>query len=177
MVREELLDANPGRPGAPISIPGLPIETASGGIKAPQYFVPGVAGDHGEPIAQYIAVGGYLVPNNSPPTRTATATPTRISTWPGRWAAWHRRRRLQCAGGQSRAEPGGDVRLAPATQALPHAHRRLSRCDLTVGLAPRTFEKGVAGSGSQLRQWLDEELGAPAAVQVERAARLRSRQA
>jgi hypothetical protein len=64
MVREELLDANPGRPGAPVSIPGLPVETASGGIKAPQYFVPGVAGDHGEPIAQYIAVGGYLVPNN-----------------------------------------------------------------------------------------------------------------
>jgi len=64
MVREELLDANPGRPGAPVSIPGLPIETASGGIKAPQYFVPGVAGDHGEPIAQYVAVGGYLVTNN-----------------------------------------------------------------------------------------------------------------
>ncbi len=64
LVREELLDANPGRPGAPISIPGLPIETASGGIKAPQYFAPGVAGDHGEPIAQYIAVGGFLVPNN-----------------------------------------------------------------------------------------------------------------
>ncbi len=64
MVREELLDANPGRPGAPVSIPGMPIETAAGGIKAPQYFVPGVAGDHGEPIAQYIAVGGFLVPNN-----------------------------------------------------------------------------------------------------------------
>jgi len=64
MVREELLDANPGRPGAPVSIPGLPIETASGGIKAPQYFAPGVAGDHGEPIAQYFGVGGYLVPNN-----------------------------------------------------------------------------------------------------------------
>ena len=64
MVREELLDANPGRPGAPISVPGMPIETSAGGIKAPQYFVPGVAGDHGEPIAQYIAVGGYLVPNN-----------------------------------------------------------------------------------------------------------------
>jgi hypothetical protein len=45
----DLLDANPGRPGAPISIPGYPIETASGGIKAPQYFAPGVAGDHGEP--------------------------------------------------------------------------------------------------------------------------------
>jgi hypothetical protein len=63
-VRQDLLDANPGRPGAPVSIPGYPTETASGGIKAPQYFAPGVAGDHGEPIAQYIAVGTYLVPNN-----------------------------------------------------------------------------------------------------------------
>ena len=63
-VSENLLDANPGRPGAPISIPGYPIETASSGIKAPQYFAPGVAGDHGEPIAQYVQVGSYLVPNN-----------------------------------------------------------------------------------------------------------------
>ena len=64
LVREQLLDANPGRPGAPISIPGLPIENAAGGIKAPQYFAPGVMADHGEPIAQYIAVGGYLATNN-----------------------------------------------------------------------------------------------------------------
>jgi hypothetical protein len=64
LVRQELLDANPGRPGAPVSIPGLPIETASGGIKAPQYFSPGVAGDHGEPIATFLQVGSYLVPNN-----------------------------------------------------------------------------------------------------------------
>jgi hypothetical protein len=64
VIREETLDANPGRPGAPVSIPGLPIETASGGIKAPQYFAPGVAGDHGEPIASYIQVGSYLVSNN-----------------------------------------------------------------------------------------------------------------
>jgi hypothetical protein len=63
-VTQDLLDANPGRPGAPVSLPGYPIETASSGIKAPQYFAPGVAGDHGEPIAQYVAVGGYLVPNN-----------------------------------------------------------------------------------------------------------------
>ena len=63
-VRQDLLDANPGRPGAPVSIPGYPIETASSGIKAPQYFAPGVAGDHGEPVAQYIAVGSYLLPNN-----------------------------------------------------------------------------------------------------------------
>src|SRR6202451_1079628 len=63
-VRQDLLDANPGRSGAPVSHPGYPIETASSGIKAPQYFAPGVAGDHGEPIAQFIAVGTYLVPNN-----------------------------------------------------------------------------------------------------------------
>jgi hypothetical protein len=61
-----VLDANPGRPGATISIPGLPIETASGGIKAPQYFAPGVAGDHGEPIAQYFQIGNFLYPNNLP---------------------------------------------------------------------------------------------------------------
>ena len=63
-LRQDLLDANPGRPGAPVSIPGYPTETASSGIKAPQYFAPGVAGDHGEPIAQYLTVGSYLVPNN-----------------------------------------------------------------------------------------------------------------
>ena len=65
-VHDQLLEANPGRPGAPISIPGLPIETASGGIKAPQYFAPGVAGDHGEPIAQYFEIGDFLFPNNLP---------------------------------------------------------------------------------------------------------------
>jgi hypothetical protein len=62
--REDLMQANPGRPGIPLSIPGLPVETASGGIKAPQYFAPGVAGDHGEPIAQYFQVAGFLFQNN-----------------------------------------------------------------------------------------------------------------
>ena len=65
-IHDQVLDANPGRAGAPISIPGLPIETASGGIKAPQYFAPGVAGDHGEPIAQYFQIGSFLFPNNLP---------------------------------------------------------------------------------------------------------------
>jgi len=64
LIREEILDANPGRPGAPVSIPGLPVETASSGIKAPQYFAPGVAGDHGEPIATFIQVGSFPMPNN-----------------------------------------------------------------------------------------------------------------
>src|SRR5713226_2560885 len=63
---EELLQAQPGQPGVPISLPGYPSETASGGVKAPQYFAPGVAGDHGEPIAQYIRVGDFLFPNNLP---------------------------------------------------------------------------------------------------------------
>ena len=66
IIHDQVLDANPGRPGAPISLPGLPIETASGGIKAPQYFAPGVAGDHGEPIAQFFQVGNFLYPNNLP---------------------------------------------------------------------------------------------------------------
>jgi carboxypeptidase family protein len=63
---DELLEASPGLPGTPFSIPGFPSETASGGVKAPQYFAPGVAGDHGEPIAQYIQVGDFLFQNNLP---------------------------------------------------------------------------------------------------------------
>jgi hypothetical protein len=66
IIHDQVLGANPGRPGAPISIPGLPIETASGGIKAPQYFAPGVAGDHGEPIAQFFQISNFLYPNNLP---------------------------------------------------------------------------------------------------------------
>jgi hypothetical protein len=66
VIHDQVLDANPGRPGAPISIPGLPIETASGGIKARQYFAPGVAGDHGEPIAQFFQIANYLYHNNLP---------------------------------------------------------------------------------------------------------------
>jgi hypothetical protein len=63
---DELLQAQPGQPGVPVALPGYPSETASGGVKAPQYFAPGVAGDHGEPIAQYIRIGDFLFPNNLP---------------------------------------------------------------------------------------------------------------
>jgi hypothetical protein len=62
--RGDLLAANPGRPSVPFSVPGFPTETASGGIKAPQYFAPGVAGDHGEPIAQFFQIGDFLFQNN-----------------------------------------------------------------------------------------------------------------
>jgi carboxypeptidase family protein len=63
---DDLLQARPGQPGVPVALPGYPSETASGGVKAPQYFAPGVAGDHGEPIAQYIRIGDFLFPNNLP---------------------------------------------------------------------------------------------------------------
>jgi hypothetical protein len=66
MIRNEILDANPGRPGMPVSIPGMPVESPAGGVKPPQYFVPGVAGDHGEPIAMFFQVGSYLFQNNLP---------------------------------------------------------------------------------------------------------------
>lgn len=66
LIRNETLDANPGRPGMPVSIPGMPVESPAGGVKPPQYFVPGVAGDHGEPIAMFFQVGGFLFPNNLP---------------------------------------------------------------------------------------------------------------
>jgi len=62
--RDDEVAANPGRPGVPVSIPGYPAETASGGIKAPQYFAPGVASDHGVLIAQFVKVGNSLFPNN-----------------------------------------------------------------------------------------------------------------
>ncbi|MDQ6760937.1 MAG: carboxypeptidase-like regulatory domain-containing protein, partial [Acidobacteriota bacterium] len=32
MVRDETLDANPGRPGMPISVPGMPAESPAGGV-------------------------------------------------------------------------------------------------------------------------------------------------
>lgn len=78
MVRDETLDANPGRPGMPISIPGMPVESPAGGVKPPQYFVPGVAGDHGEPIAMFFQIGGFLFQNNLPANATGMAMRTRM---------------------------------------------------------------------------------------------------
>ncbi len=56
--------AIPDAPAHRCRFPACRSETASSGIKAPQYFAPGVAGDHGEPIASFIQVGSYLLPNN-----------------------------------------------------------------------------------------------------------------
>ena len=72
--RKDLIAANPGRPGVPFAVPGFPTETASGEIKAPQYFAPGVAGDHGEAIAQYFNIGGFLFQNNLPANAHGTGS-------------------------------------------------------------------------------------------------------
>jgi len=50
MVRDETLDAKPGRPGMPVFILNTPVEPPAGGVMPPQYFAPGVVGDHAEPI-------------------------------------------------------------------------------------------------------------------------------
>ncbi len=87
---DELLRAQPGQPGVPVALPGYPSETASGGVKAPQYFAPGVAGDHGEPIAQYIRIGDFLFPNNLPANaRTATVMPIPICLYRMRSVLWN----------------------------------------------------------------------------------------
>ena len=128
LVREQLLDANPGRPGAPISIPGLPIETAAGGIKAPQYFV---ARRDGRPRRTDRAVHrGRRLPGHQQPLRQrARQRLLRPQYLRLRRAGRrdHRRRRLQCARRQSRAQPGGNLHAAAADDKLRHPHRRLSR--------------------------------------------------
>ena len=64
-IRQELLTRIPDVPALPCRFPDtrskpLPAALKLRNISRRAYF----AGDHGEPIAQYIAVGSYLVPNN-----------------------------------------------------------------------------------------------------------------
>ena len=172
LVHDQVLDANPGRPGAPISIPGLPIETASGGIKAPQYFAPGVAGDHGEPIAQYFQIG-FSFPQQSSCQRTwqrlcRPQLPHRSD---------HRRRNASMAAPSTfarvttpsmspppmfRASASSALFSSPATTAMPTdggmesrkaRHQRLDR------------DRGF------LWQRTSRPAGAPPAIQAERASR------
>ena len=136
-VRQDLLDANPGRPGASVSIPGYPIETASSGIKAPRYFAPGVAGDHGEPIAQYVAVGSYLAPDNlsanahgngySDPNMFIPEILESVKIDGGR---------LRCSGREPLRKPGRNLRTPFAPRSFCHHHRRLSRHRFSCGLEP-----------------------------------------
>jgi len=173
LVREELLDANPGRPGAPISIPGMPSKRGRRHQGA-AVLCSGVAGDHGEPIAQYIAVGNTWSPTTSPRTLMhGYADPT--STSPECWGAWRQTAAPSMCWKAIMRLTGSNLQTAPATAQLPHAHRRLSRDGSDSRIcAVESIEKGVAGSGGQLWQRPDENLEHRQQKQVECHARLRS---
>ena len=48
----------------PSPSPDTPSRPPPAASRLPSTSPPGFAGDHGEPIAQYLAVGAYLLPNN-----------------------------------------------------------------------------------------------------------------
>lgn len=79
LVHDEVLDANPGRAGAPISIPGLPIETASGGIKAPNTLPPAWQATMGNLSPSFTRLATTCIPTTFPPMHTAMAMPIPIS--------------------------------------------------------------------------------------------------
>ena len=169
---EDLLDANPGRPGAPISIPGYPIETASSGIKAPQYFAPGVAGDHGEPIAQYVQVGSYLVPNNLSANAHGNGY-----TDPNIYIA-NVIESVQVDGGAFNVREGNHALNLATTYALrshldPFLTLTGDQRDITgtAGIEPFRSHSWIAMEVS-VRQRIPGPAGAPQAVQVQRRAGL-----
>jgi hypothetical protein len=141
LVRENVLDANPGRPGVPVSVPGLPAETASGGIKAPQYFAPGVAGDHGEPIAQYLQIGDLLFQNNlsanahgngyADPNVLVPAVIGSVQTDGGAFNVRHGNHAIDLA-----VAFGLRERLEPFAQVIGDAHD----FDLVAGWSPRNLD-------------------------------------
>ena len=175
VIHDQVLDANPGRPGAPISIPGLPIETASGGIKAPQYFAPGVAGDHGEPIAQFFQIG--RLPLSQQPSRQRSRQWICRPQLPD--PADHRsghcgRRRLQCPRRQQLRRSRRDLCAAaagsslsfssPATIAMPTSWRG--------GIRRRPADQRLDCRRNILRQRLSGAAGTSPAIQAERPARV-----
>ena len=169
IVHDQVLDANPGRPGAPISIPGLPIETASGGIKAPQYFAPGVAGDHGEPIAQYFQVGNFLFPNNLPANAHGNGYADPNSLIPPTIGV------VTVNGGTFNVRQGNNaVDLAASYIPLPHLSDFVQvtgdyrDADVMAAWGPQNpaTNAWVAGT-SGFRQWISGSPGAPAAIQAE----------
>jgi hypothetical protein len=142
--KDELIEANPGLPGVPVSLPGLPVETASGGVKAPQYFAPGVAGDHGEPIAQYIQIGDFLFQNNLPanahgngyadPNLLIPATVGNVETDAGAFDVRHGNNAVNLA-----VAYGLRPRIEPLVQVTGDAHDY----DLVTGWSPANPQTGA----------------------------------
>jgi hypothetical protein len=146
----ELQRTQPGQPGVPVALPGYPSETASGGVKAPQYFAPGVAGDHGEPIAQYIRIGDFLFPNNLPANAHGNgyADPNLL---------------IPNAIGFVESDPGAfDVRHGNNAVDLAVAYGLVSRLEpfVQVSADPRNYDfvSGWSPGNPQTSAWLGMEI-------------------
>jgi hypothetical protein len=179
MVRQETLDANPGRPGMPISIPGMPVESPAGGIKPPQYFVPGVAGDHGEPIAQFFQIGSFLFPNNLPANAHGnryadpnTLIPIAIESVATDGGAFNVRE------GNNSVNSAMVFGLRDRLDPLIRITGDYRNVDLLAGWSPRnSCGQRMDWRRILLRKWLSETPGTSQAVQGERLARVYARQA
>ena len=75
---DELPQAQPGQPGVPVALPGYPSETASGGVKAPQYFALVWQEITASRSPNIFALAISCFPTIYPPTRTATVMPIPI---------------------------------------------------------------------------------------------------
>jgi hypothetical protein len=56
----------PADPERQFPFPDFPLKLLPVESRLHKYFAPGVAGDHGEPIAQFFQIGSFLYPNNLP---------------------------------------------------------------------------------------------------------------
>ncbi len=173
-----LLAANPGRPGTPVSIPGLPAETASGGIKAPQYFAPGVAGDHGEPIAQFLQIGDFLLPNNLPANAHGNGyadpnllIPNTIETAQVDAGAFDTREGNNAV--DLGVTYGFRARLLPFLQFNGDSHD----LDLVTGWSPRNPNTAGWIPGDIVRERFSPKARASAAIQTEWLSRFQNRPA
>ncbi|PYX49605.1 MAG: hypothetical protein DMG76_36940 [Acidobacteria bacterium] len=170
VIHDPLLDANPGRPGAPISIPGLAREAASGGTKAPQYVAPGVAGDHGEPIAQYFQIGDFLYSNNLPanPHGNGYADPNFLIP-PTIEAVTLDGELFNVRQGNNSVDLAVLLRLKATLQELRPDHRRVSRRGCHGGLErfepPKRMHGLLRRRRSVMDSWIPEVI-APARADV-----------
>ena len=63
-VRQDLLDANPGRPGAPVSIPGYPMKLRPAELRLRSISHPELPEIMASRLRSTSPVGSYLLPNN-----------------------------------------------------------------------------------------------------------------
>ena len=146
VIHDQVWDANPGRPGAPISIPGLPIETASGGIKAPTISLPALPGIMASLSPSTFRLERFFIQIICLPMPTETAMPIRISSL---------LRRLK----RSRwtAEPLTFGKETTLSISRPHTYQRnvstaSSRSQVTIAM--RMSWAGWSPSNPKINAWL-----------------------